>query len=108
MYRQELLHGFDLYYQRLFDDEVDAVCRLDTEPLVVDGNFVLPLESQTLQLELVREAHLVSRFEQPRADLAVNGETSPDHPLRQVPMSSAQIHSHASAKPPKQFPPISI
>jgi hypothetical protein len=66
--RQNLLHGFQLDYDRPVDHEIEFVRAEELHRLIDDRERHLSLERDTRQHQLETETFLVRRFEQPRSE----------------------------------------
>ena len=64
------------------DQKVDSIAAVEDSALVFDGDVDLPSEWDPAQIELAREAVLVRRLEQTRAEALDGPRSSPDD-LRQ-------------------------
>ena len=92
MNRQERGHGLELHDELGTHEEVESrLC--NAQALVPNRNRHLPPERDPLQAKLHGESFFVDRFEEARAEVAMNLERRPDHAMR--PLSSSPAGSLA-------------
>ncbi len=70
--RRCFLGGFDFDHYRVLNHQIHSVCRLQLDPLVLDRQMRLPLESHAQLAQLIAETLLVRRLEKPRPQMAVH------------------------------------
>jgi hypothetical protein len=73
-----------LYFhdQNVVDDEVEAIATFELDPLVLEGDGYLALETKPAQRELMSDALFVRRFQQSGPQVPVHLDASPDDLLR--------------------------
>ena len=81
MNRQEHRHGLELHHELGTDQEVESrLC--NAQALVLNRTRHLPPERDPLQAKLHDESFFVDRFEEARAEVAMNLDRRPDHAMR--------------------------
>ena len=81
MNRQERRHGLELHHELGTHEEVESrLC--NAQALVPNRNRHLPPERDPLQAKLHDESFFVDRFEEARAEVAMNLDRRPDHAMR--------------------------
>src|SRR3954466_9557290 len=80
--RMDRLDGFDLQDQARFDDDVGDQSAIDRFAFVNDRETLLPGENQTGPGEFAAEAGFIDRFQQARAEFAVDLDRATDHGAR--------------------------
>src|SRR5687768_5416145 len=84
MYRQQLLYRFDLDHYQPLDDQIHPQTNVEWNSLVADRQPNLALELQASQPEPAAHAFLVNGFEQARAKVAMDFDSSADDLLSQL------------------------
>lgn len=65
----------------IIDDEIESISGIYDDALVVQRQRLLPLDGESASNELVAQALLVGRFQQPRPELPMHLHTCPNHGL---------------------------
>jgi hypothetical protein len=84
VYGGQPIDSLQFEQETISDDKVEPVPAVEPDPLVVHRQCALPVEPQPSQRELLREARLLSRLEQPGPEVPMHLDASPDHLLRSI------------------------
>ncbi len=74
----DLLHSFDFYYDRIFDDKIHAIAAVESYISINDWQWYLLIDPESHLTKLERKAGNISRFQQSRPDSAVDLNRGPD------------------------------
>lgn len=68
MHTDDLLDRLKLDDELVLDEKVDAIPAVESESLVLNGQWPLQVEPQRVELQLARKALLICRFQEPGSE----------------------------------------
>ena len=79
--RLQSRNGFEFYDNQVFNEQIHTVARTQPKSVVNDGHRLLSLDTEITVEQFVRQACLIGRFQQSRAELSVDHDRRPDNKI---------------------------